>query len=292
MNMFLGITSLLCAAACIPVPLQQTSVSQKEEFYSTCVAAMKTAPVEAEKPCTEYLQLAAANPEEPQDRFQCVKDWLAEYSKLRPYVQFLWTLAPDPKTPWIVYPPDMNIELPQTSDTNGSFKIQISRSFADPSEEAFLRKAEAVYPGPHSMVNALLRGGLCEQDLHKELAPIWGACGNDNIEMTSTVTARAVRYYYDLTLLARTNPELPSGFTAVQTDMQYAAGIQFLADYAHDKESFHDVYVADLNLKWGFNCGGLCGVGFTRNKVVVLDRQGNVLALYLDAPVNHQSWVS
>jgi hypothetical protein len=33
-------------------------------------------------------------------------------------------------------------------------------------------------------------------------------------------------------------------------------------------------------------------MGFTRNKLVVLDAKGNVLAMYLDAPVNSQFWVS
>lgn len=33
-------------------------------------------------------------------------------------------------------------------------------------------------------------------------------------------------------------------------------------------------------------------MGFTRNKLVVLDSQGNVVALYLDAPINSESWVS
>jgi len=33
-------------------------------------------------------------------------------------------------------------------------------------------------------------------------------------------------------------------------------------------------------------------MGFTRNKLVVLDGHGNVVAMYIDAPVNSESWVS
>jgi hypothetical protein len=38
-------------------------------------------------------------------------------------------------------------------------------------------------------------------------------------------------------------------------------------------------------------CGGLC-MGFTRNKLVVLDAKGKVIGMYLDAPGNSESWVS
>ena len=74
--------------------------------------------------------------------------------------------------------------------------------------------------------------------------------------------------------------------------MIYTGEIRWLNNYSHANYKFKDVYVADLTLQWGFDCGSLCGVGFTRNKVVVLDGQGKVLAMYLDAPVNNQSWVS
>lgn len=192
---------------------------------------------------------------------------------------------------WMLYPPDMAITLPDTSDTNGPFKIHISRSFANPREEALLRKAEAVYPRKEPVIRWKSSSPLCSQD-RITTAPRWGTCGNDQIEMADIVTASAVRYFYDLTLLARKNPRLPSGFTALETRMEYGAVIKFFADYSHSKDKWHGVYVADLTLKWSFTCGGLCGVGFTRTKVVVLDANGNVLAMYLDAPVNRESWVS
>ncbi|HEV2223627.1 MAG TPA: hypothetical protein VGR84_11550 [Candidatus Acidoferrales bacterium] len=197
---------------------------------------------------------------------------------------------------WLVYRPDMDINLPETSEMNGPFKIYIARSFADPREDTLLRKAEAVYPrGALHPQGPTIRGDssspLCSQD-HTTTLPRWGGCGNDDIEMTDIVTASAVRYYYDLTLLARKNPHLPSGFTALGSSMKYNAGIKFFIDYSHRKDTWHGVYVADLTLKWGFMCGELCGVGFTRNKIVVLDAEGNVLAMYLDAPVNREFWVS
>src|SRR5215813_626478 len=110
----------------------------------------------------------------------------------------------------------MTIELPQTSDDKGRYKIHIARSFADPAEGAMLRRAEAVYPGPNDMIEDVVRSFDARVDKSaKEMAPIWGSPGNDRIELTKTVTARAVRYYYDLSVAARKQPRLPTGFIAL-----------------------------------------------------------------------------
>jgi len=192
-----------------------------------------------------------------------------------------------------VYPPDLNINLPQTSETEGNFKILIARSFTNANEEELLRKAEAVYDSPEHMIATVLRSvNYWAANPPKEMMPIWGRPGNDDLQMTDIVTARAVRYYYDLTLAERNDPRLPTGFTAIGSSMKYDASIKHSDHYAHGKDAFDDVYVADMNLGWAFTCGGLCGVGFTRNKIVVLDASGDILTLYLDAPVNSQFWVS
>ena len=261
---------------------------QTDDIYCTCVTAMRSTPMEAEKPCRAYLASAHA---EDQDQIQCVKAWLTRFDQMKPYIHFLPSLA-NPNAAWFVYQPDMLIELPQTSKTGNRFEMEISRSFADKKEDVLLKIAEAVYPGSGPMIQSAITSPLCVQDITEDKVPVWGRCGNDNIEMADIVTARAVRYYYDLTMLARKNPKLPSGFRAESTVMTYSGEIKRFENYSHGKDKFQSVYVADLTLKWGFTCGGLCGVGFTRNKVVVLDGQGKVLAMYLDAPVNSEFWVS
>ena len=171
--------------------------------------------------------------------------------------------------------------------------MEISRSFGDPKEEAMLRTAEAVYSSPDKMVADVFRSlNYWANEPLDEMAPIWGMRGNDEIQSTHIVTARAVRYYYDLTRTVRQNPHLPSGFEAVNTDLKYLGTIKHFDHYSHKKDKFDNVYVADLTLTWGFTCGGLCGMGFTRNKMVVLDSKGDVLAMYSDSPANFQSWVS
>jgi len=65
-----------------------------------------------------------------------------------------------------------------------------------------------------------------------------------------------------------------------------------VATYVRSGKTFKDVYVAEMILTWGQVCGGLCGYGFTRNKVVVLKADGEIVYVFLDDPVNSSSWVS
>lgn len=285
------VASLLCFAI-VPVgsSLQDQALSGNDRF-DVCVAKIESAPPQdAYNSCTEYLEQSGSD---HTDHVQRVKAWVMLYKEIRPFMQFLQSLTLNEKARWLLYEPDIAVELPQTSETEGPYTVQIARSFANLTEEALLRKAEAVYPGPNEMIrDALLSSGGRVDELLKEMTPIWGEQGNDKIELTNVVTARAVRYYYDLTLAARKEPHLPTGVTALRTNLKYEAGIKYLDRYWHGKDAFDSVYVADLTLEWGFHCGGLCGMGFIRNKLVVLDSHGNVVAMYLDAPVNFESWVS
>lgn len=277
-------------AVSIHVPAQDRS-SSTDDLYCACVSAVNNSPLDAEKPCSEFL--AIADSRKDKQRIQCARSWLAEIHENGPYLQFLHSLQPAANVQWLVYSPDTKVDLPDTSETDGPFKTQITRTFADSRESALIKTAEAVYPATAEMIKrGLTPSHLCKQDAQLRNAPIWGGCGNDNIEMTEIVTASAVRYYYDLSLFSRKNPRLPSGFTAMDSGMEYKAEIKYFGEYSHAGQSYHDVYVVDMTLKWGFSCGILCGVGFTRNKVVVLDAHGNVLAMYLDSPVNLETWVS
>jgi hypothetical protein len=288
------ICAMAFAAAVGPLLAQDDAATQNDprRLYMLCVANIRNASLEAYRPCKQYLeQTPTSDDNTPQVKY--VKAWIARYEKVLPYLQFLQRLTADKNAPWFVYEPDMAIQLPETSDTEGPYKIQISRSFRGLNEEEMLRKAEAVYSSPSKMVADVIRSLSAWADKPpEEMAPIWGTPGNDNIQSADVVTARAVRYYYDLSLAAKANPHLPTGFNAAAIGLKYVGAIRYFDRYFHNGNTFENVYVGDLTLEWSFTCGGLCGMGFTRNKVVVLDANGNVIAMSLDAPVNSESWVS
>jgi hypothetical protein len=283
---------VFAAALTVALLPAQDNATQNDPYrlYTLCVANIRNAPLEAYSPCKQYLE-RTSDDDTPQVEY--VKTWIGRYEKVLPYLQFLEGLTTDKNAPWLVYEPDMTIDLPQTSDTEGPYKIQISRSFRGLNEEEMLRKAEAVYSNPSKMVADVLRSLYAWADRPPaEMAPMWGTPGNDNIQSADVVTARAVRYYYDLSVAAKANPHLPTGFNAVATGLKYDGVIRHFDRYSHNGNTFENVYVGDLTLEWSFTCGGLCGMGFTRNKLVMLDANGNVIAMYLDAPVNSESWVS
>jgi len=285
------ICAMVIAGVAAVVPLQaQDDPATKSDAYELCIAEIKDAPMKAYSSCKQYLE---QTPHDDAAHREHVSTWIARYEKVLPYIQFLQGLSPDTNAPWFVYRPDMGVRLPETSDTVGPYKIQISRSFNGSNEEEMLRRAEAVYSSPANMIADVFTSlGYFADKTPEDMAPIWGIPGNDNIQSTNVVTARAVRYYYDLSLAVRANPHLPTGFDALATALKYNGVIRRFDRYTHKEDTFENVYVADLTLEWGFNCGGLCGMGFTRNKLVVLDANGSVIAIYLDAPVNSQSWMS
>jgi hypothetical protein len=288
MKTFLRRASAFCLLSLFTTLFAQDSAPPTA--YQRCTASIKDAPQDAYEPCRQYLE---QTPPDTPEHLERIKTWVAKYEKVLPYVQFLQSLSTDQNASWIVYEPDTRIDLPQTSEKEGPFQMEISRSFGDAREEAMLRTAEAVYPGPGEMVEDVFRSlNYWANEPLDEMAPIWGMRGNDEIQSTHLVTARAVRYYYDLTRTLRQNSHLPSGFDAVHTDLKYVGTIKHFDHYSHQKDKFENVYVAELTLTWGFTCGGLCGMGFTRNKMVVLDGKGEVVAMYLDAAANSQSWVS
>ncbi len=282
------------AVAVTPLLAQDGATTENGPYrlYALCVANIRNVPLEAYRPCKQYLeQTPTSDDNTPQVKY--VKTWIARYEKVLPYLQFLQGLTTDKNTPWFVYEPDMAIHLPETSDTEGPYRIQISRSFRGLNEEEMLRKAEAVYSSPSKMVADVFRSlGYWADKPSEEMAPIWGMPGNDNIQSTDVVTARAVRYYYDLSLAAKVNAQLPTGYAALAIGLKYDGVIKHFDRYSHNGNTFEDVYVGDLTLEWSFTCGSLCGMGFTRNKLVMLDTNGNVIAMYLDAPGNSESWVS
>jgi hypothetical protein len=247
MKTFLRRASALCLLSLGTALSAQNNVSATP--YQRCSTSIKNAPQDAYEPCRQYLE---QTPPDSPEHLEHIKTWVAQYEKVLPYIQFLQGLTADQNAPWIVYEPDTRIDLPQTSEKEGQFKMEISRSFGDAKEETMLRTAEAVYSSPAKMVADVFRFlDYWATEPRDEMAPIWGMRGNDEIQSTEIVTTRAVRYYYDLTRAERQNPHLPSGFDAINTNLKYLGTIKHFDHYAHKKDKFDNVYVADLTLTWG-----------------------------------------
>lgn len=269
---------------------QQTTESV-QELRHRCFDAMQRSPRSAPPVCREYLNRSS---EDDARAVKVVRDWLEAYQKVQPYVKALLSLTrPDTDRSWFVYEPDLSLEIPQVTEKESTYKVELNRSFYSAAEESLLRKAEAVYQSPIKMVETVLQDPRwLANNLPRDNEPLWWVGGNDNVRLTTVVTARAVLHYYDLSRELRRDPAAVPGFPMNQTSLKYHATIKHYDKYSRGENKFTDVYVADLNLEWSHSCGGLCGMAFERNKIVILSSTGEVLAMYLDAPVNSTFTVS
>jgi hypothetical protein len=271
---------VLCGGA---ESFSQDAPTVSDPAYEACAFDMERAPQNAYDSCAQYVRESASGNSE---NIQRAKDWLGLHAALRPYVRFVRSLTANDNAKFIVYEPDMTIELPQVDERDELGNVKIARRFANITEEGLLRKAEAVYPGPAEMVQELFANWAgWPFGQNGPMEPFWGVPikGQHN---ASVVTARAVRYYYDEWQDFRGGQKIEPIMEVWHITLNYDGVIQRFDRYEHAGTSFEDVYVADMTLVWDFQCGGLCGGGFKRNKVVVLNRHGDVSALFMDAPEN------
>ena len=269
----------------------QDNLQPGREAFALCESSMRRDPKLADKLCREYLE---KYPGDDYQRLQVADKFVKAYERVVAYAKALESLSSARSNrDWLIFEPDLKINLPQTSDVAGNYKVEINRSSSNALEAGLLAKAEAVYGNQDRFIGLISRDPLSwADDLPEQVAPPWGARGNDNVEVAEVITASAVRYYYDLSLSSREHRAFRAVFPMSSTGLKYTAAIKHYDKYEHSGKKFDNVYVADLNLEWSSICGGLCGIGFTRNKLVVFDNQGEVLALFLDANVNSSSWVS
>jgi hypothetical protein len=273
----------------------QEDVEAKHAAYYRCINNIEVAPYEAYARCTEYLK-AYPNDDPRLVEFAAmfVKafDNISAYLKSVPRESFT-DISPE----WAVYLPDLPKTLPEINEPEGKYKIVIHRDFKSAKEENLLRKAEALYGSPEETEQELFKNwrNMANPQAAPPLGePKWGYSGNDSIPTTTIVTTSAVLYYYHASLsMRKNNGKIPdNGFTFISSNLKYDAAIKRNDKFERGGKKFENVYVANITLTWGEMCGGLCGAGFTRNKVVVLNEKGDILALFLDDPVNGSHWVS
>lgn len=269
----------------------QDAAQNIRDLYARCTSNMQTRPQVAYDACKEYLQ---KYPNDDERRLQFVKTWVGSYDQILLYTRSLASIAANGSTAnWFIYEPDLGLEIPEVVEKEGNYPVEIVRTYKDAREAEMLRKAEAVYPSADELIKRVEKNPTYwAKNLPSDNEPIWWEGGNDNVRLTFVITTRAVRYYYDLSQGLRGNPGFVPGFPMVHTSLKYTAAIKHYDEYTHAQKKFKNVYVADLNLEWSNICGGLCGMGFKRNKLVVMDSNGEVLALFLDAPGNSGMWVS
>ena len=173
--------------------------------------------------------------------------------------------------------------IPSEDSRDANHPILIKREYGSPDEEKLLAKAESLYKNPETVELDLLKQWryIAQESV---VIPDGKPKGTtDTILATELVTTEAVLYYYNISQALRNKGGKlkENSFHFLSSSLKYEASIKKMDVYERAGRSFSNVYVANMTLTWAQVCGGLCGSGFTRNKIVVMSPNGEILEIFL-----------
>lgn len=292
MKYFLIIALLLLAGG---PTLAQEDINAKHAAYYRCTENIQKDPHQAYEYCSDYLN---KYPNDDPRLVEYAGRFVTAYKKISQYLESVPPANFVEKTPgWAVYRAPSPATIPAVDSPHVKYPITITRDYSSPEEEKLLAKAESVYKNPDNIELQLLKDWGYFAQKYAELPegePRWWTGQFDTILGTEVVTTEAVLYYYNISQTFRNKNGVvkENTFTFWSSSLKYEASIKKLAAYERAGKSFTNVYVANMTLTWSQICGGLCGFGFTRNKIVVLSPSGEILEMFLDDPVNRSTWMS
>ena len=109
----------------------------------------------------------------------------------------------------------------------------------------------------------------------------------DDLHLPYAITSAAIEYYSDYVEGFRDKPNKPC---YISVWLEYTAVIERCAEPVNEEDGCAAAYVVKMELYLGFNCGFLCGHGFSARREVALSREGVVAWILWDGPVGF--WVS
>ncbi|HEU4833600.1 MAG TPA: hypothetical protein VFS90_04265 [Pyrinomonadaceae bacterium] len=283
---------LLSTSASTPA---QEDVKAKHAAYYLCIEHIENDPNKAYEYCSDYLN---KYPNDDKRLTDFAGKFVTAYTKISTYVKSVPLTYFTEVTPrWAVYVPGLEATIPSENSRDKNHPILIKREYGSPAEERLLAKAEALYQNQEPVASRLLKEWRYMAEPYVVMPdgePKWWGGPVSTVLTTDLVTTEAVLYYYNKSQAFRNKEEKPqeNGFKFLSTTLKYEASIKKMDVYERAGRSFSNVYVANMTLTWGQVCGGLCGYGFTRNKIVVMSPNGEILEMFLDDPANRSSWIS
>lgn len=275
--------------------LAQEDIKAKHAAYALCVEHTEKDPRKAYEYCSAYINKYPNDNPRMIDfaaRFVTAHKKISEYLKSVPMGYFT-----EKTTGWAVYSPGLLATIPSEDRKDPNHSILIKREYGSPDEEKLLVKAEALYKSPEPVELELLKqwNHFAQESVDIPAGePKWWSGEVNTLLAAELVTTEAVLYYYNISLelINKQGKLKDNSFKFVHSSLKYEASIKKMDVYERAGRNFSGVYVANMTLTWGELCGGLCGFGFTRNKIVVMSPSGEILAMFLDDPLNRLSWIS
>lgn len=176
---------------------------------------------------------------------------------------------------------DQGADLLLVQDEPSAFHAVVERGAATAEEERFLHIAESLYPSRDSV---LARGTPCAEADAAEHP--WAASCSLEPRMPYALTASAVRFHLDR-IAAYRRGDFQGLTRPLRTGaMRYEAAGEWLPTFEMDGRRYTDVHVVRLTLTWRIRNGPewYASYSFTKNRIVVFSRGGDVLAVHGDGP--------
>lgn len=176
---------------------------------------------------------------------------------------------------------DQAADLRLVQDQPSAFHAMVVRRAATAEGERFLRIAESLYP-PRDAVVA--RGTSCAEVDATEHP--WTASCSLEPRMPHALTASAVRFHLDR-IAAYRRGDFQGLTRPLRTGaMRYEAAGEWLPAFELEGRRFTDVHVVRLSLTWRIRNGPewYASYSFTKDRIVVFSRGGDVLAVHGDGP--------
>ena len=176
-------------------------------------------------------------------------------------------------------------------EADGDFTLSIRSRYEDPLGARLLGIAEAAYPPRDSLVVIAIKRGF-EVGSDSAHTPLWWCDRLGVMRVPYAITAGALEYYIKLTERFRSHNFRGAWARSLfWTDLSYRASIAPRDEYYFQGGSVANVYVAEMNLSWGYDDGTFVPVSVA-HRIVVLSRDGTVLDVEGDGETNEQVYLS
>jgi hypothetical protein len=182
----------------------------------------------------------------------------------------------------------MEFAVPDQAFEEDGFELEISRSYGKEHEALLIREAEAAHPARQDVI--ALAGDAAAQE-RAGIGPgddPWWYMTFDGVRIPYAITDDAVVYYTGALEAFRHGDFSPSlGIEMKKAKLAYRASVSLEESYEREGRTFTGVYVVRMSLEWSQFCGPECAMGFAKERVVVLDGDGDVLAVFGDGETPH-----
>jgi hypothetical protein len=162
---------------------------------------------------------------------------------------------------------------------SGKHEVKIVRRFADEKEERLLQIAEATYPVESQVRERSKRSAEAPQGNER----LWWCSSFDGVRIPFAITKGAVAYYLGVsTEFGKNKPRHHFWTSMMSSRLTYSASLAGKQTYRAGTSEFKNVYIVSMELGWSQYCGPLCAMAFQASRKVILNEEGNVLAIEND----------